>query len=575
MENQLELPKEGVTVGAKAIIETLLAAGVNRIFGYPGGTVIPFYDALYEYKGKMTHILTRHEQGAVHAAEGFARATGKVGVCVATSGPGATNLVTGIADAMMDSVPVVCITGQVPNHLLGSDAFQETDFVSITIPITKWNCRVKDARQLPEIIAKAIHIATTGRPGPVVIDVPRNVQVESFNWDEVSVEVPSYNPVRDASNDDILQAAGLINAAKRPLILCGHGVLICDAEKELIELAEMASIPVAVTFMGISAIPTEHPLYAGMIGMHGNYAPNYLTNKSDLIIAVGMRFSDRVTGDTKRYAKNAKIIHIELDSSEINKNVSRTFGIVSDAKRVLKRLLPLVKKLDRAAWLAEFKSRKQLEDEKIIKKAIKSSGSSISMSEAVYEISKQVDGDAIVVTDVGQQQMMTARYFSFKDPKTFISSGGLGTMGFGLPAAIGAKMACPEKRVITFLGDGGFQMTMQELGTILQENLDVKIVILNNEYLGMVRQWQELFFKKRYSFVGMKNPDFVAIAKAYGMNAQRVVGRGDLKGAVSKMLSSEGAYLLEIVVDKTQNVFPMIPGGAAIDEMILQDNEEK
>ena len=568
----LALPVSGTATGAEAVLQMLLAEGVDTVFGYPGGAIMPVYDALFDYQERIHHVLVRHEQGAAHAAEGYARATGKVGVCLATSGPGATNLVTGIANAMMDSVPMVCITGQVVGSLLGSDAFQETDVIGITIPITKWNCLVRDARDIPRVLAKAFSIARSGRPGPVVIDITKDAQRGSLEWAEVDVRPPAArHAVGHAREDELRCAAQLLNNAERPLILAGHGVLISRAERELIAAAEKGGIPIASTLLGLSACPHAHPLFVGMLGMHGNYAPNRMTNRADVILAVGMRFDDRVTGDVRRYATQARIIHIEIDPAEVGKIVKPAVAIVADAKEALRRLLPLLETRRCDEWLTEAAALREHEEEKVIRRAIAPEHGNLKTSEVVQALSEAARGEAIVVSDVGQHQMMTARYFRASRPNSFITSGGLGTMGFALPAGIGAALGAGGSRpVIVVCGDGSFQMTMQELGTIMQERLPVKIVVMNNGYLGMVRQWQELFHDRRYSSVKMTNPDFITLASAFGIPARRVTDRAELGSAIEAMLECDGPYCLEAVVEEEQNVFPMVPAGASLDEMLLE-----
>lgn len=557
--------------GSQAIMQSLIHEGVEVVFGYPGGAIMPAYDALYDFRDRIRHVLVRHEQGASHAAEGYARVSGKPGVCLVTSGPGATNLVTGIADAMLDSIPMVCITGQVHKNALGTDAFQETDVIGITIPITKWNYQITRADEIPAIFAKAFHIARSGRPGPVLIDVTKNAQIESLDFQYERVEsIKTYPQKHSITETDIERAAALLNDAKQPLIFVGHGVLISKAERELLQIAEKGQIPVASTLLGLSAFPTKHPLYAGMLGMHGNYGPNVLTNEADVILAVGMRFDDRVTGDLSTYAKKAKVIHVEIDPAEINKCVSTEVALVSDAKVALNSLLPLIKNLQRSEWLDRFKQCAEKELEKVIHAEVYPESGEIKMGEVIRLISEKTSGEAIIVADVGQHQMMAARYYQFGRPDSFITSGGLGTMGFALPAAMGAKMANPSREVIAVIGDGGFQMTFQELGTIAQEGLPVKVVILNNNFLGMVRQWQELFFDNRYSFVHLENPDFVKLAEAFRVSSEHVGERNTLNGALDRMLSAKKAYLLDIKVEKEQNVFPMVPAGASISDIRLE-----
>ncbi|MCO6430137.1 MAG: biosynthetic-type acetolactate synthase large subunit [Deltaproteobacteria bacterium] len=557
--------------GAEAIMMSLLNEGVDTVFGYPGGAIMPAYDALYDYRDRIRHVLVRHEQGASHAAEGYARVTGKPGVCLVTSGPGATNLVTGIADAIMDSVPIVCITGQVHKKALGTDAFQETDVIGITIPITKWNYQITNAEEIPRIFAKAFQIARSGRPGPVLIDITKNAQIDTFDYAYERIEsTRSYTIITRPQDSEVDQAASLLNNAKRPFILVGHGVLISRAEEELRLLAEKGDIPVASTLLGLSAFPADHPLFVGMLGMHGNYAPNVLTNEADVILAVGMRFDDRVTGDLASYAKQAKIIHIEIDPAEINKSVQAEVALLSDAKEGLRALLPKLETKQRNEWKDEFKRLTEQEQEKVIEAEVNPQSGEIKMGEVVRLLSEKTKGEAIIVADVGQHQMMAARYYQYMKPDSYIASGGLGTMGFGLPAALGAKLGAPSREVVAIVGDGGFQMTLQELGTIAQEGLPVKTIILNNNFLGMVRQWQELFFDNRYSFVHLDNPDFVKIAEAFRVQAERVENRNDLSAALDRMLKSQKAYLLDIKVENEQNVFPMVPAGASISDIRLE-----
>lgn len=556
--------------GAKAVIQSLLEEGVNTVFGYPGGAIMPIYDELYEVEDSLTHILVRHEQGGAHAAQAYAQVTGKTGVCFATSGPGATNLVTGIANANLDSIPVVFITAQVFSSLIGSDAFQETDILGISMPVTKWNYQITKGEEIPEILAKAFFIANSGRPGPVLIDITKDAQLHEIDFEyEKCTKLRSYNPNIPINIDDIESAAILINHARKPLILAGHGILLSKAEKEFLTFVEKTGIPVASTLLGLSAFPTAHPQYVGYLGMHGNYAPNVKTNEADLIIAIGMRFDDRVTGNLKKYAKKASIIHIEIDLAEINKNVSVDVEIHADAKQALEALTPLVKKNSFPEWLAEFHKCYEAERVKVIENECFPKNGKIRMGEVVNMISEKTDGEAIIVTDVGQHQMASARYYKFKNPNSFITSGGMGTMGFGLPAAVGAQLGKPEVQVITFIGDGGFQMTMQEMGTILQYKLPVKIVILNNNFLGMVRQWQDMFFDKRYASTELVNPDFIKIAGGFDIPAKRVSERKDLDNAVNEMLSSEKPFLLEVMVEKEGNIFPMIEPGASVSEIKL------
>lgn len=557
--------------GAEAVVLALLDHGVSDVFGYPGGAIMPIYDALYDYSSMITHYLVRHEQGATHAAQGYARISGKPGVVFATSGPGATNLITGIADAQIDSTPLVCITGQVSSTLLGTDAFQETDVVGISMPVTKWNIQVTKAEEIAPALAKAFYIACSGRPGPVLVDITKDAQFGKTVYHfEKCESIRSYFPVPKLNMEQVKSAAQLINQAKRPYILCGHGVLLSEAEQELLALAEKASIPVACTLLGISAFPANHPLYAGYLGMHGNYGANLLTNSCDVLIAIGMRFDDRVTGNVSKYAKQAKVIHFEIDPAEVNKIITADVAVVADAKEALQALLPLIEKKEHQAWLEQFKECDQVELEKVIQPAIRPQGEKLKMAEVVHELFKTSHGEAIVVTDVGQHQMITSRYYKFDHPNHYISSGGLGTMGFGLPAAIGAKVAAPEKQVVAVLGDGGFQMTIQELGTILQSNIAVKILVLNNNFLGMVRQWQQLFFDRRYSFTEMKNPDFLQVAKGYGISGEKVSERQHLQHALLDFYAATESRILEVVVENEENVFPMVATGASVAEVMLE-----
>lgn len=563
--------------GTEALLLTLLEEGVRTVFGYPGGTIMPLYDELYNFKEEINHILVRHEQGAVHAAEGFARATGKVGVCMATSGPGATNLVTGIEDAHIDSTPLVCITAQVNADKLGTDFFQEADIISITIPITKWSYQITKASEIPEIISKAFYIAASGRPGPVLISITKNALIE-----DVDYQYKQYTPVnylgellkkRDPA--DTSEAVRLINSAEKPMIIAGQGVILSGAEKELAKLAEKANIPVVATLMGISAMPTGHPLFKGNVGMHGNIAPNKMTQKSDLIIAVGMRFSDRVTGNTSKYAPNAKIIHIDIDKAEFGKNIRVDLPLCGDAREILRKIIPNVEFRSREEWFSYIDQKWEKERRVIIDDLMRPGrgDEGISMARAVDCVARVAKGEAIVVTDVGQNQMFSARYSKFRKTRSFITSGGLGTMGYGLPAAIGAKVGMPDKEVVLILGDGGFQMSIQELGTILQSGIKVKILLLNNSYLGMVRQWQQLFFDRRYSYTDMVNPDFMKIAQAYNIPSIKVEHHSELEKGVREMIASDSPFLLEVVVEKEENVFPMVPNGASLDETIYNANK--
>lgn len=557
--------------GAEAIIHCLLAEGVDLIYGYPGGAIMPVYDELYKFQDQLTHILTRHEQGATHAAQGYARVSGRVGVAIATSGPGATNLVTGLADAQIDSTPMVCITGQVGSHLLGSDAFQETDIVGISTPVTKWNYQITRASEIPEILAKAFYIARSGRPGPVLIDITKNAQFEFFEFSyKKCTGVRSYIPIPKPEISQIEAAAALINQAKKPFIVYGQGVILGQAENELKALVEKAGIPAAWTILGLSAMDTDHPLNVGMVGMHGNYGPNVLTNECDLLIAIGMRFDDRVTGSLDTYAKQAKIIHFEIDPAEVNKNVKVNVAVLGNSKETLQLLLPFINKNNHDAWHNEFKKKYEIEFNEVIYNDLYPTKDGLTMAEVIKEINIASNNSAIIVTDVGQHQMVACRYAKFNQTKSNVTSGGLGTMGFALPAAIGAKMGAMDREVVAIIGDGGYQMTIQELGVIFQHNLAVKIVVLNNDHLGMVRQWQELFFERRYASTVMVNPDFVKIAEGYHIEAKRVSERKDLKETVQKMMASKNPYFLEVKVEKEHNVFPMIPTGASVSDIRLK-----
>jgi acetolactate synthase-1/2/3 large subunit len=550
----------------------LIAEKVDTVFGYPGGAIMPIYDALYDYRDTINHILVRHEHGAIHAAQGFARSSGRTGVVFATSGPGATNLVTGLADAMIDSTPVVCITGQVYAHLLGTDAFQETDVINITTPVTKWNYQVTDATEIPSVLAKAFYIAKSGRPGPVLIDITKNAQLQKFDFTgyEKCDHIRSYRPKPIVRKEYIEQAAQLINEAKKPFVIFGQGVILGKAEKEFKYFIEKTNIPAAWTIMGMSAIPTDHPLAVGMLGMHGNYGPNVLTNECDVLIAVGMRFDDRVTGRLDKYAKQAKIIHLDIDPSEIDKNVKTTVPVWGDCKETLPLLTELVEERSHSEWLQKFKEYQKEEEQECIIPELNPTDDTLTMGEVIKLINKFTEGNAIIVTDVGQHQMVACRYSKFNQSKSNITSGGLGTMGFALPAAIGAKFGAPERDVIAVIGDGGFQMTIQELGTVMQSKVDIKILILNNKFLGMVRQWQQLFHDKRYSFVDIESPDFVKVAKGYGIDGKTVTQRNELKNAIKEMLDHKGSYLLEVMVGKENNVFPMVPQGCSVSEIRLK-----
>ena len=557
--------------GSEAIVRCLIEEGVDILYGYPGGAIMPVYDELYKYQDKIHHVLTRHEQGATHSAQGYARISGRVGVAMATSGPGATNLITGIADAQIDSTPMVCITGQVPSHLLGSDAFQETDIVGISTPVTKWNCQVTRAEDIPEVLAKAFYIAKSGRPGPVLIDITKDAQFKEFDFSyEKCTHVRSYKPVPETDVSKVEEAAKLINAAKKPLIVWGQGIILGEAEEQLKAVVEKAGIPAAWTILGASAIPTSHPLNVGMVGMHGNYAPNILTNQCDVLIAIGMRFDDRVTGSLNTYAKQAKVIHFEIDPAEIDKNVKTDVAVLGNSKVSLDLLLPLLEQNSHNEWHQKFKDLYEIEYEKVIKNDLYPTKEGLTMAEVLKEINIQSEGKAAIVSDVGQHQMIACRYADFNVTKSNITSGGLGTMGFGLPAAIGAKMAAPDREVVSISGDGGYQMTIQELGTIFQQKAAVKVVVLNNDFLGMVRQWQQLFFDKRYASTEMVNPNFVAIAEGYYIKARKVTKREDLAEAVAEMMQSKEAYFLEVCVEKEDNVFPMIPSGASVSDIRLE-----
>ncbi len=558
--------------GSVALLEALIEEDANIIFGYPGGAIMPIYDALYDYEEKLNHILVRHEQGAIHAAQGFARASGKTGIVFATSGPGATNLVTGLADAMIDSTPLVCITGQVFAHLLGTDAFQETDIINITTPVTKWNYQITDATEIPSVLAKAFYIAGSGRPGPVLIDITKNAQLQIFDYAGYTkcTHIRSYRPKPIVRNEYIVAAAKLINEAKKPFVIFGQGVILGKAEKEFIAFIEKGNLPAAWTIMGMSAIPSEHKLGVGMLGMHGNYGPNVLTNECDVLIAVGMRFDDRVTGRLDKYAKQAKVVHLDIDPSEIDKNVKTTVAVWGDCKETLPLLTALINKRKHTAWLQQFTDYTKQEELQCITPELNPTSDELTMGEVIKTLNELTEGNAVIVTDVGQHQMVTCRYAKYNQSKSNITSGGLGTMGYALPAAIGAKFGAPKSVVIAVIGDGGIQMTIQELGTIMQSNVDVKIIILNNQFLGMVRQWQELFMDKRYSFTNIKSPDFVKVAAAYNIEGKKVSERNDLKNSLKTMLDYKGAYLLEVMVGKENNVFPMVPQGCSVSEIRLK-----
>ncbi len=557
--------------GAEAVIRCLLEEGVETLYGYPGGAIMPIYDELYKFQDILHHVLTRHEQGATHAAQGYARTSGKVGVAMATSGPGATNLVTGIADAQIDSTPMVCITGQVASHLLGSDAFQETDIIGISTPVTKWNYQITKASEIPEIMARAFYIARSGRPGPVLIDITKDAQFEHFDFGyKKCTGIRSYQPYPILDQVKVDEAIALINQAKKPFIVWGQGVILGQAESEFKTFVEISGIPAAWTILGLSALPTDHPSNRGMVGMHGNYAPNLLTNECDLLIAIGMRFDDRVTGDLNTYAKQAKIIHLELDPAEVNKNVTADITLLADCKISLQRLNEKITPKSYPEWIQRFDELDAIEYKKVIHHDLHPTKPGLTMGETIEMINRFSKGNAVIVTDVGQHQMVACRYAKFNQSKSNVTSGGLGTMGFALPAAIGAKMGAPEREVVAVIGDGGYQMTIQELGTIFQQRLAVKIVVLNNDFLGMVRQWQQLFFDKRYASTEMVNPDFVKIAEGYYIQAKRINQRDELENAVKEMIASDQPYFLEVCVEKEDNVFPMIPSGASVSAIRLE-----
>ncbi len=556
--------------GSQILIESMIKEGVDTIFGYPGGAIMPAFDALYDYRTRLNHILTRHEQGAAHAAQGYARVSGKTGVCLVTSGPAATNTVTGISDAMLDSTPLVVITGQVVAPLLGTDAFQEIDVVGITQPVTKWAYQIRRAEDIAWAVARAFYIAKSGRPGPVVLDITKNAQIQEAEFDyKPCTYIRSYIPVPEVNKDQVALAAEIINGAKKPYALVGQGVVLSGAEAELKTFLEKADIPAAWTLLGASAMPTDFRLNKGFLGMHGNVSPNMKTNECDVLIAIGMRFDDRVTGDLNTYAKQAKIVHLDIDMAEINKNVKADAPVLGSAKDTLPAITELLKPAKHTEWIDSFQVYDDQEFDKVIRKELYPESGEMTMGEVIRKISEATEHKAVIVTDVGQNQMMAARYSKYSQTRSLITSGGLGTMGFGIPAAMGAKIGAPERTVCMFSGDGGFQMTIQELGTIMQEQIGVKMIILNNHFLGMVRQWQEMFFEERYSFTEMQNPDFVAIAKAYRIDGTEVLKRDDLDTAIADMLKDDKPYLLVVNVEKKGMVYPMMPAGASVTNILL------
>ena len=566
----METNKDIIT-GSEALMRSLEYEGVETIFGYPGGAIMPVFDALYDHRDRLNHILVRHEQGAAHAAQGFARVSGKVGVCLVTSGPGATNTITGIADAMIDSTPIVVIAGQVGAGFLGTDAFQEVDLVGVTQPITKWSYQIRRAEDVAWAVSRAFYIARSGRPGPVVLDFTKNAQVDQTEYEPVTVDfIRSYDPDPEIDRKAIGDAVALINESKKPFVLVGQGVELGNAQEELKSFIEKADLPCGCTLLGLSALPSDHPLNKGMLGMHGNLGPNVKTNECDVLIAVGMRFDDRVTGKLDTYAKQAKVIHLDVDPSEIGKNVPVDVPVLGNCKKTLALLTELIQKNKHTEWIDSFRSYENTEYEQVIRKEVFPTEGPLNMGEVVHAVSEATRNDAVLVTDVGQNQMMACRYFKFSRERSIITSGGMGTMGFGLPAAIGATFGRPDRTVCVFMGDGGLQMTMQELGTVMEQKAPVKIILLNNNYLGNVRQWQAMFFNRRYSFTPMMNPDYMQIASAYGIPSRRVIERADLHDAIQEMLNTDGPFLLEACVVEEGNVLPMTPPGYSVNQMLLE-----
>ena len=566
----METNKDIIT-GSEALMRSLEYEGVETIFGYPGGAIMPVFDALYDHRDRLNHILVRHEQGAAHAAQGFARVSGKVGVCLVTSGPGATNTITGIADAMIDSTPIVVIAGQVGAGFLGTDAFQEVDLVGVTQPITKWSYQIRRAEDVAWAVSRAFYIARSGRPGPVVLDFTKNAQVDQTEYEPVTVDfIRSYDPDPEIDRKAIGDAVALINESKKPFVLVGQGVELGNAQEELKSFIEKADLPCGCTLLGLSALPSDHPLNKGMLGMHGNLGPNVKTNECDVLIAVGMRFDDRVTGKLETYAKQAKVIHLDVDPSEIGKNVPVDVPVLGNCKKTLALLTELIQKNKHTEWIDSFRSYEDTEYEQVIRKEVFPTEGPLNMGEVVHAVSEATHNDAVLVTDVGQNQMMACRYFKFSRERSIITSGGMGTMGFGLPAAIGATFGRPDRTVCVFMGDGGLQMTMQELGTVMEQKAPVKIILLNNNYLGNVRQWQAMFFNRRYSFTPMMNPDYMQIATAYGIPSRRVIERADLHDAIQEMLNTDGPFLLEACVVEEGNVLPMTPPGYSVNQMLLE-----